>query len=203
MRESYSLVLVGGLIGAPAIAGTLDLSVQLPQLNVAEYHRPYVAVWLEREDRSVAANLAVWYQQERQRMAGPGGNAAGAGGPSGAAPGGGPGGGGPQMGGESGTKWLPDLRQWWRRTGRDLTVPADGITGATRPAGEQHLHFAEGTAPLTALAPGRYRLVIEAAREDGGREVLDLPFEWPVKSAQDLQAQGSSELGAVKLSLKR
>ena len=35
----------------------------MPKLNVAEYHRPYVAVWLEGADQKVAANLSVWYQQ--------------------------------------------------------------------------------------------------------------------------------------------
>ena len=33
-----------------------------------------------------------------------------------------------------GTKWLPDLRQWWRRSGRNLEFPVDGLTSATRPA---------------------------------------------------------------------
>ena len=31
-----------------------------------------------------------------------------------------------------GTKWLKDMRQWWRRGGRDLSVPIDGVTSATR-----------------------------------------------------------------------
>ena len=32
----------------PAGAQTIDLSFTLPRLSVAEYHRPYVAVWLEK-----------------------------------------------------------------------------------------------------------------------------------------------------------
>ena len=32
-------------------------------------------------------------------------------------------------------QWLPDLRQWWRKSGRTLQVPVDGVTGPTRPAG--------------------------------------------------------------------
>ena len=40
-------------------AAELALDVEIPRLDVAEYHRPYVAVWIEREDASVAANLAV------------------------------------------------------------------------------------------------------------------------------------------------
>lgn len=155
----------------PAGAAQLSLEVEIPQLKVAEYHRPYVAIWIEREDASVAANLAVWYQQDR-----PGGK------------------------GESGTKWLPDLRQWWRRSGRSLSLPVDGVTGATRPAGTQTLSFDGAAAPLNSLAPGSYRVVVEAVREVGGRELLKLPLSWPPAAAQEERAQGESELGAIRLS---
>src|SRR5690606_6386101 len=121
-------------------AAELSLDVEIPRLEVAEYHRPYVAVWIEREDASVAANLAVWYQQDK-----------------------------PDNRGESGTKWLPDLRQWWRRSGRALTLPVDGVTGATRPVGTHTLQFSSDSAPLNALGAGQYNVVIEAAREVGGR----------------------------------
>jgi len=43
--------------------------------------------------------------------------------------------------------------------------------------------------------------VVEAAREVGGREVVRVPFTWPVSATQHLSAQGSSELGAVSLDL--
>lgn len=184
MRNPIPLALCGSLFATPAIAADLDLTLQIPQLEVAEYHRPYVAVWLEREDKSVAANLAVWYQQKR----------------GGAAPAGEGMQGGPAA--EGGTKWLPDLRQWWRRSGREMSVPADGITGATRAVGEHKLSFSVGKAPLAALPAGKYKLVIEAAREEGGRELIDIPFEWPSASAQEFKAQGKTELGAVTLALK-
>ncbi|MGE9269397.1 MAG: DUF2271 domain-containing protein [Verrucomicrobiales bacterium] len=47
----------------PAVAGAADLqlSIEIPRLQVAEYHRPYVAAWIEKPDRSVAVDLAVWY----------------------------------------------------------------------------------------------------------------------------------------------
>jgi hypothetical protein len=168
MRTPLSIA-VCGLSAAPAMAADLDVSVQIPQLDVAEYHRPYVAVWLKR--------------------------GGGPGGPAAAAAGDAPKGPAPQAGGgEGGTKWLPDLRQWWRRTGRELTVPIDGVTGATRPVGEHKLSFSTGKAPLAELAPGKYKLVVEAAREDGGRELVDIPFEWP--------AAGKSELGAITLAIK-
>ena len=55
--------LAGPLAGV-ASAEELAVSVELPKISVAEYHKPYVAVWIARADHSVAANLAVWYQQE-------------------------------------------------------------------------------------------------------------------------------------------
>lgn len=41
------------------------VSVELPTINVAEYHRPYVAIWLHNLDSGDIHNIAVWYQQDR------------------------------------------------------------------------------------------------------------------------------------------
>jgi len=147
-------------------AAELALNVEIPSLPVAEYHRPYVAIWVEGADQAIAANLAVWYQVRGDH-----------------------------------TKWLPDLRQWWRRGGRDLKVPVDGLTGATRPVGQHLLKFDAKQAPLAQLKPGQYSLVVEAVREIGGREAVRIPFEWPIKGAKQASAKGSKELGAVALSL--
>ncbi|MDM4769280.1 DUF2271 domain-containing protein [Solimonas sp. SE-A11] len=186
MRHRIPLVLCSMLPGT-VLAANLDLTIEIPRLDVAEYHRPYVAVWLEREDKSVAANLAVWYQQPKKGEKVPAAAAAGApGGMQGAAA-------NPQ----GGAKWLPDLRQWWRRSGRELTLPADGITGATRAPGEHAMSF-----NVADLPAGQYKLVVEAAREEGGRELVDVPFQVPAKDAQVIKAKGSRELGAISLSVK-
>jgi len=57
------------LIFLSPLAGAADLSVkvQIPTLNVAEYHRPYVAIWIENEDQSIAKQLAVWYQTDKKK----------------------------------------------------------------------------------------------------------------------------------------
>ncbi|HXD36484.1 MAG TPA: DUF2271 domain-containing protein, partial [Rhodanobacter sp.] len=52
------------LLAAPLAAAELDLIVQIPEQKVAEYHRPYAAIWIERADRSVVAQLAAWYAQK-------------------------------------------------------------------------------------------------------------------------------------------
>ena len=173
MQVRYSLALAA-LFGAPAFAAGLTVNIEVPRLNVSEYHRPYVAAWIERPDQSVASTLAVWYDVKNK-----GGNAEG-----------------------EGTKWLKDMRQWWRRTGRDLEMPIDGVSSATRPAGKHQIAFSEGSVALPKLAPGAYKLYVEAAREVGGREIVSIPFQWPPAKAEQSQAAGNSELGAVTLDLK-
>ena len=45
-----------GLAGTSAWAAEVQLKLDIPRLNVAEYHRPYVAVWLEK----AGGELLVW-----------------------------------------------------------------------------------------------------------------------------------------------
>ncbi|ANI78372.1 DUF2271 domain-containing protein [Sphingobium sp. EP60837] len=170
MPSGYKLILgTGAALGAamPATAQTLSVSVAIPRLPVAEYHRPYVAIWLEKEG-TTPRTLSVWYDVDKAK-------------------------------GE-GTKWLRDVRQWWRTSGRSMSFPADGITGATRAPGDQKIAFTAGKGPLGPLSPGSYTLVVEAAREVGGRELVRLPFNWPPKPGAVIRAKGSTELGAVSLS---
>lgn len=95
-------------------------------------------------------------------------------------------------------KWLKDLRLWWRRTGRTQSAPYDGLTGATRRPGTHSVDFSELPA-LADLPAGDYELVVEAAREVGGREVVRLPFHWPASEEKTVHADGEQELGPVYL----
>ena len=167
LRLSLILPLVSSM---PLMAADLLVSVEIPQLDVAEYHRPYVAMWLEQEGAH-AANLAVWYQLEKGE------------------------------GNKKGEEWLKDMRQWWRRSGRALAMPVDGISGATRAPGTHEVTFTPAEGVMAELPAGEYQLLVEAAREVGGREVLKIPFQWPPKNKQKLSAQGSSELGVLSLQL--
>jgi len=173
MRRMLSVTLTG-LVAAPfagnATAAEMTVKVEIPRLNVAEYHRPYVAMWIEKADQSPVTTLSVWYDGKLKNA--------------------------------EGTKWLKDMRQWWRKAGRDMTMPADGVSGATRAPGEHSLTFVDGKAPLGKLAAGEYQLVVEAAREVGGRELIRVPFTWPPADAKSAQVKGEHELGAVSLSVK-
>ena len=158
MRKS--LILAAGVVSAPVAAGTINVTI--PRLTVAEYHKPYVAVWLEPANGGPARTLAVWYDVAKK-------------------------------GNEPGTKWLSDLRTWWRKGGRNLNLAADGVSGATRAPGAYRI-------PLPAdLKPGAYVLNVEAARENGGRELVQVPMNVPVR---DASATGKTELGTVSISVR-
>lgn len=164
----YAAALTAAGLAWPAVAADMALKVEIPRLTVAEYHRPYVAIWIEKPDQSFVSNLAVWYDIKLRN--------------------------------NEGTKWLKDMRAWWRKSGRELTMPVDGLSGATRAPGEHSVQFNE--AALGPLAPGEYAVVLEAAREVGGRELVKVPFVWPPKGATTTQASGQHELGAVSVTVK-
>lgn len=167
MRK-LTLALAAGAsaIAAPAVASDLTVSVEIPRLTVAAYHRPYVAVWIERPDQTAVRTLAVWYEVT---------NIA------------------------EGRDWLKDMRTWWRRGGRAMTMPADGVSSATKAPG-RHAVTVPG-ARLSALPAGDYVMVVEAARELGGREVVRVPFRWG--AANTGSGAGSTELGAVRVTVTR
>jgi len=170
MRKLLLSALLAGLTARTAQAADLAVNIEIPRLDVAEYHRPYVAIWLENSDQSVVSDLAVWYDVAKKN--------------------------------NEGAEWLKDMRQWWRRSGRNQQFPVDGVSGATRPAGKHELAFADGGKPLADLKPGRYAVAVEAAREVGGRELVRVPFAWPPERAEQLSASGEHELGAIALTLK-
>ena len=169
MLIRYSFALTAAVAAVPALSAELTLKVQLPRMDIVEYHRPYLAAWIEKaSDQAYAGNIALWYDLRKRD--------------------------------NGGAKWLKDMRSWWRKSGHDTAV-VDGVSGATRTAGDHTLNLLDAKA-VAALAPGQYEVVVEAARENGGREVLRVPFEWPVKKAQSVTAQGQGELGTVTLDAK-
>ncbi|PZQ59164.1 MAG: DUF2271 domain-containing protein [Sphingomonas taxi] len=160
MRPLHLLAL-GGVVATPALAQPGTITVTIPRLAVAEYHKPYVAVWLEPVGGGQPRTLALWYDVQKK-------------------------------GNEPGTKWLADLRAWWRKGGRGMNLPANGISGATRAPGQYRI-------PLPAdVKPGQYVLNVEAARETGGRELVSVPVTLPGAQSK----AGSHELGAVAIAAR-
>ena len=153
-------------VSGSAMAADLTVSVEIPRLTVATYHRPYVAVWIERPDTTTVRTLSVWYEVSNVT---------------------------------EGEDWLKDMRTWWRRGGRALSLPMDGVSSATKAPGRHAL-----TVPAArprALAAGDYVMVVEAAREQGGREAVRVPFRWG--AANTARASGTTELGAVSVAVTR
>ncbi len=148
---------------AGASAQQLTATVEIPQLDVAEYHRPYVALWLEGPN-GAHTNVGVWYDIDMKN--------------------------------DEGETWLKDMRQWWRKSGRELDLPIAGVSGPTRPVGKHEV------ALPAALPPGEYALVVEAAREVGGREVVRVPFRWDAAAPVNTSARGERELGTISISTR-
>lgn len=147
----------------------LTLEITIPRLQVAEYHKPYVAVWLEDQQRNTT-QIAVWYDVEMENG--------------------------------KGEEWLADLRQWWRRGGRKLEVPIDGITGATKGPGSHQLSL-DLASVLKNQTAGEYKLRVEASREVGGRELLQIPITLPVNAKNlPVTVTGKRELDKITLTIE-
>jgi hypothetical protein len=151
-----------------AQAGQLAVELTIPQQKVAEYHKPYIAGWLEDANGKAVKTLFVWYDVKKRENAG--------------------------------QKWLPDVRTWWRKAGREMTLPVDGVTGATRAPGRQTLTL--DSAALKGLSAGQYNFVVEAAREAGGRDLVRVPVAYNPTKAVGAQGKGEGELGAVSFTYK-
>ena len=164
------LVLGGLAVAAPASAADLTVTVEIPRLPVAEYHAPYVSIWVENPDKTAAATLAVLYDVRKKN--------------------------------NEGQQWLKDIRTWWRKAGRTMTFPADGVSSPTKAPGRHTLKFAGASGPLAKLPAGDYMLVVETARELGGAEAVRVPIKWggPATTAT---AKGATELGAVSVAITR
>ena len=153
-------------VSGSAMAADLTVSVEIPRLSVAAYHRPYVAVWIERPDNTAVRTLSVWYEVSNVT---------------------------------EGEDWLKDMRTWWRRGGRALSLPMDGVSSATKAPGRHAVTVP--AARLRDLAAGDYVMVVEAAREQGGREAVRVPFRWG--AANTARVSGTTELGAVSVAVTR
>lgn len=172
MQTSYRVIFTGlafsTAMAAPAAAPLkMELSITIPRLKVAEYHKPYVAIWVEKAG-TTPKTVAVWYDYD--------------------------------MKANEGTKWLRDVRQWWRASGRSMRFPASGVSGPTRAPGTHKVSFTR--AQLGATGAGQYTLYVEAAREVGDRELLKIPFTWPAKAGAGGRAAGKLELGAVSVTFR-
>jgi hypothetical protein len=158
------------LAAGPALSASLTVQLTLPAIDTASYYRPYLAAWIEKADEDKAVVGTLAVWYDTR------------------------------LRDNGGRIWLRNLRSWWRVAGEQLTLPADGVSGATRPAGTHTLQFSDASGALAGLPAGHYQLAIEVAREKGGRELVRLPFAWG-GGAQSADALGSKELGKVNVAV--
>lgn len=70
--KAIKMMACGVALATPCLLQAADLAVEveIPKLNVAEYHRPYVAVWLENTAGRHQLDLAVWYDLDMRNQEG-------------------------------------------------------------------------------------------------------------------------------------
>ena len=67
MQLRYSIAFTAVAVSTSAWSADVGIKVEIPRLTVAEYKRPYVAMWIEKaSDQSFIANLAVWYDLKKR-----------------------------------------------------------------------------------------------------------------------------------------
>lgn len=199
MRHSISLgTALGAVIALPAQSADLTVKLELPGIATGVYVKPYVAMFLEKDDDTFVRSLSLWHQINSRH------------------------GGQRREGAPQGDRYLSTLRDWWRASGTTSQMPIDGVSGATRGIGTHEVVFTQGKPPLGELPAGKYQLVVEVAREIKGQrggpgeprvgggmgaskdalEEVRIAFDWPVKKDTTLSVRGKTELGAVSLTLK-
>lgn len=97
--------------------------------------------------------------------------------------------------------WLKDLRRFWRKIGRSQDALVDASTGATRTAGAYTLRWDGSDNQGRPLPAGHYTLLVEAAREQGGRSLQKIAFQFG-GPPQTASAAAAEELGLLTFNLK-
>jgi hypothetical protein len=94
--------------------------------------------------------------------------------------------------------WIKDLRRFWRKLGRSEPQLVDARTGATKGPGSYKVRWDGKDEQGKAVAAGTYVLFVEAAREQGGRNLAKQAFKWD-GSAVQIEIKASKELGKIQL----
>ena len=94
--------------------------------------------------------------------------------------------------------WIKDLRRFWRKLGRSEPQLVDAKTGATKGPGSYKVRWDGKDEQGNAVAAGNYVLLVEAAREQGGRNLAKQVFTWD-GSAVQIEIKASKELGKIQL----
>jgi thiamine biosynthesis lipoprotein len=105
-------------------------------------------------------------------------------------------------------RWLNELKQWYRYYAE--TFNADGnklrasVSSATRSPGKYSLKWDGKDDAGTDVNPGKYTVVIEAAREHGTYQLMKQPIEITKKPVpQSINLAGNVEISAASIELRK
>ncbi|SON49751.1 DUF2271 domain-containing protein [Vibrio tapetis] len=98
-------------------------------------------------------------------------------------------------------EWLKDLRSWWRKVGRYDKALVDGVTSATRPAGDYRFVWDGTDEKGNRVEEGNYTFYAEVVREHGGRNLLRQKIQLGQKGFSKT-IEPTAETGVVTLSYK-
>lgn len=101
-------------------------------------------------------------------------------------------------------RWLPDLRDWYRKNGSSLAADPStfvSITSSTRSPGKYTLKWDGKDDKGTVLKAGKYTVHIEVAREHGGYDLLEQELNCTTAD-QQFTLKGNSEVGTVSVEYK-
>ncbi len=103
-------------------------------------------------------------------------------------------------------RYLPELREWYRDNQALVAAGAKDVTytvaSATRSAGKYTLKWDGKDNEGKLVAPGKYTICIEAAREHGGQQTIREEMDFNGKPVQKVYEPGV-ELGAVTLDYRK
>ena len=103
------------------------------------------------------------------------------------------------------TKWIPDLRNWYRINGE--TFKADkanyaSVTGATRSPGRYSIKW-DGKDEKGSFVPqGKYTILIESSKEQGTDEIIRQPLDLK-KAAKKVTIAGNVEISNVTFDFRK
>jgi thiamine biosynthesis lipoprotein ApbE len=101
-------------------------------------------------------------------------------------------------------RWLPDLRDWYRKNGSSLSADPNtfvSITSSTRSPGKYTMKWDGKDDKGVSVKPGKYTVHIEVAREHGGYDLLEQEVNCSVAD-QQFTIKGNSEVGSVIVAYK-
>lgn len=66
LKTVIAALLMGASVPALAAPNEFAVEIEIPRIAVAEYHRPYVAGWVENAQGQTVSQLLVWYDTRKR-----------------------------------------------------------------------------------------------------------------------------------------